>query len=191
MAWWNDASQVYVTISGDDPDWMNQLCCALVYIEGVKIREVNWRVAKELNARLENQKRSWLTRWMYETDTSPEALEKWKTTYDSMGQNFYSVETYEKYHKYEEIRAIEEMVNSCIQGRAEFKVPIKLHRIITQWAAAEAKDPYEDDPLEQLLKRWREIGETHGVREFTGNDHFLFANELRVAMTKARHPNVR
>lgn len=184
MSWWNDASQVYVNIEAGDPDWMNQLCGALAYIECHKNCEVNRRVSAELVKRFDNQKRSWWTRWMYETDTSPEALEEWKKTYDSMGEAFYAVENYEKYHKYEEICAIENMINAVIRGRETFKVPIKLHRIIVSWAAKEEKNPVVD-PLEALIKRWTELGKTHGVRQFTGNDHLLFANELRVALAKA------
>lgn len=30
-----------------------------------------------------------------------------------------------------------------------------------------------------LADRWDAIADKHGVREFTGNDHRLFANELR------------
>jgi len=33
--------------------------------------------------------------------------------------------------------------------------------------------------LEALAGRWDAIAEQHGVRQFTGNDHKMFANELR------------
>lgn len=44
------------------------------------------------------------------------------------------------------------------------------------YTAAQAVD------LEQFRKldaNWRRIADTHGVRQFSGNDHLLFANELR------------
>ena len=37
---------------------------------------------------------------------------------------------------------------------------------------------------EKLVRKWEESAELHGVRQFTGNDHLLFANELRAALTK-------
>ena len=37
--------------------------------------------------------------------------------------------------------------------------------------------------LEGLAYKWDKIGDTHGVRQFTGNDHKLFANELRTLAT--------
>lgn len=33
--------------------------------------------------------------------------------------------------------------------------------------------------LLDLADKWDQIAETHGVRQFTGNDHKMFANELR------------
>lgn len=32
------------------------------------------------------------------------------------------------------------------------------------------------------------IGEEHGARSFTGNDHFLFANELEVVIYQTKPP---
>jgi hypothetical protein len=37
-----------------------------------------------------------------------------------------------------------------------------------------------------LAERWERMGEDHGVRTFTGNDHKLFANELRAAIEASR-----
>lgn len=40
------------------------------------------------------------------------------------------------------------------------------------------------NPIIQLIDRWRKIGHEHGVHQFTGNDHLLFANELETALYK-------
>jgi hypothetical protein len=37
---------------------------------------------------------------------------------------------------------------------------------------------------EELARKWEEQASLHGVRQFTGNDHLLFANELKAALTK-------
>ena len=42
------------------------------------------------------------------------------------------------------------------------------------------------EALNQLAERWEKQAAEHGVRQFTGNDHLLFANELRAAMLNAR-----
>ena len=36
----------------------------------------------------------------------------------------------------------------------------------------------------ELAVRWERMGDEHGVRQFTGNDHKLFANELRAVLHK-------
>jgi hypothetical protein len=36
--------------------------------------------------------------------------------------------------------------------------------------------------VQALVEKWDDIADKHGVRQFTGNDHRLFANELRVAI---------
>lgn len=38
------------------------------------------------------------------------------------------------------------------------------------------------DAALRLADKWDEIAEGHGVRNFTGNDHRLFAKELRAAI---------
>lgn len=38
------------------------------------------------------------------------------------------------------------------------------------------------DAVVRLADRWEKLAETHGVRMFSGNDHWLFANELRKAL---------
>lgn len=37
--------------------------------------------------------------------------------------------------------------------------------------------------MEELAERWERIAAEQGVRQFTGNDHRLFANELRATLT--------
>lgn len=37
--------------------------------------------------------------------------------------------------------------------------------------------------MEELAERWERIAAEQGVRQFTGNDHLLFANELRATLT--------
>lgn len=49
--------------------------------------------------------------------------------------------------------------------------------------AAEAELALLREEIERLADRWTTIGEQHGVRTFTGNDHKLFANELRTLLT--------
>lgn len=36
--------------------------------------------------------------------------------------------------------------------------------------------------IRELADKWERIGNEHGPRQFTGNDHLLFANELRVRL---------
>lgn len=36
-----------------------------------------------------------------------------------------------------------------------------------------------------LADKWDRLGDVHGVRQFTGNDHKLFANELRTLIAEA------
>lgn len=36
--------------------------------------------------------------------------------------------------------------------------------------------------VQALIEKWEAMADKHGVRQFTGNDHRLFANELRVAI---------
>jgi len=36
-----------------------------------------------------------------------------------------------------------------------------------------------------LIAKWEKTARDHGVRQFTGNDHLLFANELTTALTAA------
>jgi hypothetical protein len=42
--------------------------------------------------------------------------------------------------------------------------------------------------LNALADKWERIAATHGVRQFTGNDHLLFANELRAILAAAPAP---
>lgn len=44
------------------------------------------------------------------------------------------------------------------------------------YTAAQAVDL---EKFRKLEANWRRIADTHGVRQFSGNDHLLFANELR------------
>lgn len=54
----------------------------------------------------------------------------------------------------------------------------------------EVRALYDDPPaqsidlsrVQALIEKWEAIADKHGVRQFTGNDHRLFANELRVAI---------
>ena len=39
------------------------------------------------------------------------------------------------------------------------------------------------DATRKLLENWDRIADVHGVGQFTGNTHRLFANELRVILT--------
>lgn len=39
--------------------------------------------------------------------------------------------------------------------------------------------------LHRLGKNWERIAAEHGVRQFTGNDHLLFANELHAIIGRA------
>lgn len=45
-------------------------------------------------------------------------------------------------------------------------------------AAAAATQAVDLEPFRKLEAKWRNSAEEHGVRQFTGNDHGLFANEL-------------
>ena len=38
------------------------------------------------------------------------------------------------------------------------------------------------EALREKADKWDRIGDEHGVRQFTGNDHKLFANELRALL---------
>jgi len=38
------------------------------------------------------------------------------------------------------------------------------------------------EALREKADKWDRIGDEHGVRQFTGNDHRLFANELRALL---------
>lgn len=40
---------------------------------------------------------------------------------------------------------------------------------------------------ERLAQKWERQADEHGVRQFTGNDHRLFANELRAALAQEDH----
>lgn len=50
-----------------------------------------------------------------------------------------------------------------------------------------------EEGVEKLAQKWEKIAKEHGVRQFTGNDHKLFANELRAALQliARRKPDVR
>lgn len=39
--------------------------------------------------------------------------------------------------------------------------------------------------MHELVAKWEKAGREHGVRQFTGNDHLLFANELKAALAAA------
>jgi hypothetical protein len=39
--------------------------------------------------------------------------------------------------------------------------------------------------MHELVAKWEKAGREHGVRQFTGNDHLLFANELKATLESA------
>ena len=49
--------------------------------------------------------------------------------------------------------------------------------------AAEARAERLAEALREKADKWDRIGDEHGVRQFTGNDHKLFANELRALLS--------
>lgn len=39
--------------------------------------------------------------------------------------------------------------------------------------------------MHNLIAKWERTAREHGVRQFTGNDHLLFANELKATLAAA------
>ena len=56
--------------------------------------------------------------------------------------------------------------------------------VVTNTRAEAAERAREESFIRvaKLAERWDRIADTHGARTFTGNDHRLFANELRAAI---------
>lgn len=59
---------------------------------------------------------------------------------------------------------------------------VPLHEQVRRMAADATRAERLEEALREKADKWDRIGDEHGVRQFTGNDHKLFANELRALL---------
>lgn len=111
-------------------------------------------------------------------------VERFKPTFEGIG-NFYEwrgmlLDLFGEYVRYaDHERALAESRAECERLRAEIEADARnVQGYIDIIAEADA----QTDAAEKLAGRWEKIAAEHGVRTFTGNDHRLFANELRTAL---------